>query len=91
MGTTGVVTNPDGLEGNWVELRGHYISATLLKKPLPQNFTLSYDLVASQNFTWGARINHAIIKRNITGQCRIVFKFETLVPALMVEMEKLKI
>ena len=32
-GTTGVVTNPDGLEGNWVELRGHYISATLLKKP----------------------------------------------------------
>jgi hypothetical protein len=54
-GTTGVVTNPDGLEGNWVELRGHYISATLLKKPLPQNFTLSYDLVASQNFTWGAK------------------------------------
>ena len=54
-GTTGVVTNPDGLDGNWVELRGHYISATLLKKPLPQNFTLSYDLAASQNFTWGAK------------------------------------
>ena len=47
--------NPDGLEGNWVELRGHYINATLLKKPLPQNFTLSYDLVASQNFTWGSK------------------------------------
>lgn len=54
-GTTGVVTNPDGFEGNWVELRGHYISATLLKKPLPQNFTLTYDLAASQNFTWGAK------------------------------------
>ena len=54
-GTTGVVTNPDGLDGNWVELRGHYINATVLKKPLPQNFTLSYDLVASQNFTWGAK------------------------------------
>ena len=54
-GTTGVVTNPDGLEGNWVELRGHYINATLLKKPMPQNFTLSYDLVAAQNFTWGAK------------------------------------
>jgi hypothetical protein len=54
-GTTGVIANPDGLEGNWVELRGHYISATLLKKPLPQNFTLTYDLAASQNFTWGAK------------------------------------
>lgn len=54
-GTTGVVTNPDGLEGNWVELRGHYINATLLKKPLPQNFTLSYDLAVPQNFTWGAK------------------------------------
>ncbi len=54
-GTTGVVANPDGLEGNWVELRGHYINATLLKKPLPQNFTLSYDLAVPQNFTWGAK------------------------------------
>ena len=54
-GTTSVVANPDGLEGNWVELRGHYINATLLKKPLPQNFTLSYELVAAQNFTWGAK------------------------------------
>ena len=25
------------------------------KKPMPQNFTLTYDLVASQNFTWGAK------------------------------------
>ena len=54
-GTTAVVTKPDGLEGNWVEIRGHYINATLIKKPLPQNFSLSYDLVASQNFTWGAK------------------------------------
>jgi hypothetical protein len=54
-GSTSVVTKPDGLEGNWAELRGHYIRATLLKSPLPQNFTLSYDLAASQNFTWGAK------------------------------------
>ena len=54
-GTTGVVTNPDGLEGNWVELKGHYISATLLKNKFPRDFTLRYDLVASQNFTWGAK------------------------------------
>jgi hypothetical protein len=54
-GTTALVTNPDGLDGNWVELRGHYINATLLKKPLPQNFTLTYDIAASQNFTWGSK------------------------------------
>lgn len=53
-GTTAVVTNPDGLEGNWVELRGHYINAAL-KKPLPQNFTLTYDIAASKNFTWGSK------------------------------------
>ncbi len=49
-----MVSQPDGLEGNWVELKGHYINATLLKKPLPQNFTLSYELAVPQNFTWGA-------------------------------------
>ena len=32
----------------------HKITATNLKKPLPQNFTLSYDLVAAQNYTWGS-------------------------------------
>jgi hypothetical protein len=57
-GTTGVVTNPDGLAGNWVELRGHYINVTFLKKTLPQNFTLNYDISASQNFTWGAKRLH---------------------------------
>ena len=54
-GTTGVVTHPDALDGAWVELRGHYIKATDLKKPLPQNFTLTYDVAVPQNFTWGAK------------------------------------
>ncbi len=54
-GTTAIVTNPVGLDGNWVELRGHYINADLLKKPLPQNFTLTYDIAVPQNFTWGAK------------------------------------
>ena len=54
-GTTGVVAHPDGVDGNWVELRGHYIDASLLKKPLPQNFTMTYDVAASQNFTWGSK------------------------------------
>jgi len=54
-GSTSVVTKLDGLGGNWAVLKGQYLNATLLKKPLPQNFTLSYDLVAAQNFTWGAK------------------------------------
>ena len=54
-GSTATVTNPDGLDGNWVEIRGHYIKASLLKKPLPQNFTLTYDIAVPQNFTWGAK------------------------------------
>lgn len=54
-GSTSVITKLDGLEGNWAVLKGHYISPNILKKPLPQNFTLSYDLVVPQNFTWGAK------------------------------------
>lgn len=54
-GSTSVVSNLNGLEGNWAMLKGHYVSPTLLKKPMPQNFTLSYELVAAQNFTWGAK------------------------------------
>ncbi len=54
-GTTALVTNPDGLDGNWVELKGHNINAKVLKKPLQQNFTLTYDLAVPQNFTWGAK------------------------------------
>jgi hypothetical protein len=55
-GTTSIVTSLDGLDGNWVVMNGDYtISANQLKTPLPQNFTLSYELVAAQNFTWGAK------------------------------------
>jgi len=54
-GTSAVVTQLDGLDGTWVELKGHHINATLLKTPLPQNFTLSYELAVPQNFTWGAK------------------------------------
>jgi hypothetical protein len=54
----GVVANLDGLDGNWVLITDNTISPTLLKKPLPQNFTLRFDVVASQNFTWGAKRLH---------------------------------
>ena len=51
----GVVEKLDGLNGNWVLITGNTIIPNQLKKTLPQNFTISYDLVASQNFTWGAK------------------------------------
>ncbi len=34
---------------------GNSMSPKALKKPLPQNFTLSYDVVVPENFTWGAK------------------------------------
>jgi len=55
LGTTSVVTKLDGLNGNWATVFNYTIKPTPLKTPLPQNFTLSYELVAAQNFTWGAR------------------------------------
>lgn len=44
-GRTALVSKPDGLEGTWVELKGHEIQ---LKLPgnFPQDFTLSYELAA---------------------------------------------
>ena len=53
-GATSVVTRLDGLDGNWAVISNYKISPSSLKTPLPQNFSLSYDLVAAQNFTWGA-------------------------------------
>ena len=55
LGTTSVITKLDGLDGNWAIMSNYIIKPTQLKTPLPQNFTLSYEIVAAQNFTWGAR------------------------------------
>ncbi len=55
MGITSVVTKLDGLDGNWAVMANYKITPAELKKPLPQDFTLSYELVAAQGFTWGAR------------------------------------
>jgi hypothetical protein len=49
------VGNPDELEGNWAIMNGDFKITPATLKPLPQNFTLSYDLVAVKDFTWGSK------------------------------------
>jgi hypothetical protein len=50
------VTRIDGEPGNWVELKGNeLLIPTQIKKPFPQNFTLTYDIIVPQNFTWGGK------------------------------------
>lgn len=51
----GVVKKLEDLDGNWVVMLGNELKATQLKNPLPQNFTMSYEIVVPQNFTWGAK------------------------------------
>lgn len=54
--TSGTIANLDGLPGNWVVMAGEArLTPKQLKTPLPRDFTLTYELVASQNFTWGAK------------------------------------
>ncbi len=51
-----IIATLDGESGNWVQIKGNEdLIPSQLKKPLPQNFTLSYDLIAPQNFTWGGK------------------------------------
>ena len=65
-GSTSVVVQPEGLEGNWVLSRGHELYGVGLS--LPQNFSLSYDLVATQDFTWGSKgLSLQLSKRTTSG------------------------
>lgn len=54
--TSGTIASLDGLPGNWVVMAGDAkLTPKQLKTPLPQDFRLTYELVAAQNFTWGAK------------------------------------
>ena len=56
QGITPIVVSPDGLNGKWVMMNASYdIIPLQLKKPFPENFTLSFDLVASKDLVWGAK------------------------------------
>lgn len=50
------ITSLPGKEGKWLEIKGHYNLVPLnLKKPLPQNFELSFDLAVPKDIPWGAK------------------------------------
>jgi hypothetical protein len=57
-GNRSAITNLDGLEGNWAVVADYTLTPGHIKTPLPQNFTLSCDVVVAQNFTWGAKRLH---------------------------------
>jgi hypothetical protein len=54
-GATSVVTELKGLDGHWASMSGFQLTPTGMKTPLPRDFELSYDVIAAQNYTWGAR------------------------------------
>jgi hypothetical protein len=54
-GVSPVVTTVEGTSENWAIIAGNSLIPNNLKKPLPQNFTLSYDIIVPENFTWGAK------------------------------------
>ena len=55
-GKKAMVTQLNGNNDKWLEILAHEkVRPKNIQVPYPQNFTLSYELVASQNFTWGAR------------------------------------
>lgn len=54
-GVTSLVATIPGAENKGAVLAGNTITPNSLKKPLPKNFTLSYDMMVPENFTWGAK------------------------------------
>jgi len=54
-GASSVVTQLNGLDGHWASMGGMEVTPTGMKTPLPRDFELSYDVVAAQNYRWGAR------------------------------------
>lgn len=54
-GSGGTVAVVDGATDQWAQLAGTTLTPNNLKKPFPQNFTFSYDVMVPQDFTWGAK------------------------------------
>ena len=55
QGVQPTVTTVAGTDNNWALIKGNTLIPNNLKKPLPPDFTLSYDVIVPENFTWGAK------------------------------------
>ena len=67
-GASSVVTELTGLSGHWASMSNVRVSPTGLKAPLPSDFELSYDVVAAQNYTWGAHAMIFKLSRTVAGK-----------------------
>ena len=54
-GASSAIVELKGLDGHWASLSGFKVAPAHLKGPLPREFTISYELVAARDYTWGAR------------------------------------
>lgn len=54
-GASSVITELKGLDGHWASMGGMQLTPTGMKTPLPRDFEVCYDVVAAQNYRWGAR------------------------------------
>ncbi|MGH9221116.1 MAG: hypothetical protein ACRD1W_17545, partial [Vicinamibacterales bacterium] len=54
-GASSVVTELKGLDGHWATMAGMEVTPTAMKTPLPRDFEVSYEVVAAQNYRWGAK------------------------------------
>jgi hypothetical protein len=54
-GAASLVVERNGLEGHWASVSGFMVAPRQLKGSLPRDFTVSFDLVAARDYTWGAR------------------------------------
>ena len=55
QGIQPTVTTVAGTDNNWALIKGNTLIPNNLKKPLPKNFTLSFDVIVPENFAWGAK------------------------------------
>lgn len=72
-GASSVVTELKGLDGHWASMSGFELTPTGMKTPLPRDFELSYDVVAAQNYTWGAHGMTFKLSRKTTAGTRESF------------------
>lgn len=63
-GVQSKVSRVDGLQGNWLVIKGNKVSPLSLPKPMPSDFSLSFDVAVPQGFTWGAKGLELVLNQN---------------------------